>query len=181
MCLPYTIEQLRTTYEELEDSHRSLETPRRPWSRARSSPAWANWPPASPTRSTTRSASCCCTPTCCWRSARTTPQQARTSRLIVDQANRCKRIISGLLNFARQSRVVRQPTDVAELVGEVLRTLPFAEDVSVEVVDHLDDPMAEIDSDQIVQVLTNLLTNAQQAMPDGGDIAVTLRRHRRRT
>ena len=31
---------------------------------------------------------------------------------IVDQANRCKRIISGLLNFARQSRVVRQPTDV---------------------------------------------------------------------
>ena len=35
---------------------------------------------------------------------------------IVDQANRCKRIISGLLNFARQSRVVRQPASVPELV-----------------------------------------------------------------
>ena len=48
---------------------------------------------------------------------------------IVDQANRCKRIISGLLNFARQSRVVRQPTDVAELVDKVIRTAPTAENV----------------------------------------------------
>ena len=35
-------------------------------------------------------------------------------KLIVDQANRCKKIISGLLNFARQSRVVRQPGKLAE-------------------------------------------------------------------
>ena len=35
--------------------------------------------------------------------------------------------------------------------------------------DQLADPIAEIDADQIVQVLTNLFTNAQHAMPDGGD------------
>ena len=39
---------------------------------------------------------------------------------IVDQANRCKRIISGLLNFARQSRVVQQPADLLALVEKVL-------------------------------------------------------------
>ena len=44
----------------------------------------------------------------------------------------------------------------------------------MEVIDHLDDPTAELDGDQIVQVLTNLLTNAQHAMPDGGTITVTL-------
>ena len=44
----------------------------------------------------------------------------------------------------------------------------------MDVVDHLDDPVAELDGDQIVQVLTNLLTNAQHAMPDGGTIIVTL-------
>ena len=103
--------------------------PRRPWSRARSWPAWASSRPASPTRSTTRSASCCCTPTCCSRTARATPAVADDVKLIVDQANRCKKIISGLLNFARQSRVVRQPTDLRALVDEVLRTVPIDEDV----------------------------------------------------
>ena len=44
----------------------------------------------------------------------------------------------------------------------------------------LADPVAEIDADQIVQVLTNLFTNAQQAMPDGGALTIALRRHRRR-
>jgi two-component system NtrC family sensor kinase len=93
---------------------------------------------------------------------------------IVDQANRCKRIISGLLNFARQSRVVRQPTDLSGLVDKVIRTSPTAENVTVFVQDRLTDRMAEIDGDQIVQVLTNLFTNAQQAMPDGGTVTISL-------
>jgi signal transduction histidine kinase len=38
----------------------------------------------------------------------------------------------------------------------------------------MEDPTAELDADQIVQVLVNLITNAQQAMPDGGRITVTL-------
>lgn len=94
--------------------------------------------------------------------------------LIVDQANRCKRIISGLLNFARQSRVVRQPTDLPKLVTDVLRTIPADDVVSIAVVDRLADPVAEIDSDQIVQVLVNLISNAQQAMPEGGEITIGL-------
>jgi signal transduction histidine kinase len=94
--------------------------------------------------------------------------------LIVDQANRCKRIISGLLNFARQSRVVRQPTDVPKMVAEVLRTIPADDAVGITVVDRLADPVAEIDSDQIVQVLVNLISNAQQAMPEGGEITIGL-------
>ena len=98
--------------------------PRRRWSRARSSPAWASSPPASPTRSTTRWASSCCTPTCCSRTARTTRRRPSDVKLIVDQANRCKKIISGLLNFARQSRVVRQPTDLTNLVAEVCAPSP---------------------------------------------------------
>jgi two-component system NtrC family sensor kinase len=102
------------------------------------------------------------------------PLVAADAKLIVDQANRCKKIISGLLNFARQSRVVRQPTDLAALVYEVLRTIPREEDVEIVVDDLLADPVAEIDADQIVQVLTNLFANAQHAMPEGGRITLTL-------
>ena len=38
----------------------------------------------------------------------------------------------------------------------------------------LSDPIADIDPDQMVQVLTNLYTNAQQAMPDGGTLTIDL-------
>ncbi len=38
----------------------------------------------------------------------------------------------------------------------------------------LSDPMADIDPDQMVQVFTNLITNAQQAMPEGGTLTISL-------
>ncbi len=56
----------------------------------------------------------------------------------------------------------------------MLHTTPVNEGVHVQVDDRLEDPIAEIDSDQIVQVLTNLLSNAQHAMPEGGSIMVGL-------
>ena len=74
MCLPHTIEQLRGAYQRPGGL---APLPRRgqggPGALAASSPAWANSPPASPTRSTTPWARCCCTPTCSSRSAKTTP------------------------------------------------------------------------------------------------------------
>jgi signal transduction histidine kinase len=47
--------------------------------------------------------------------------------------------------------------------------------VAVQVDNQLQDPVADIDADQIIQVIANLLTNAQHAMPDGGDLVITLR------
>lgn len=93
-------------------------------------------------------------------------------QMIVEQADRCKKIVAGLLHFARQNKVVRYPADVRELVDRALRGVQIPDNVTV-VRDHqVEDPVAEIDRDQIVQVLTNLVTNAVAAMENGGTLTI---------
>jgi signal transduction histidine kinase/Pyruvate/2-oxoacid:ferredoxin oxidoreductase delta subunit len=93
--------------------------------------------------------------------------------MIVEQADRCKKIVAGLLHFARQNKLVRYPADVRELVERALRTIPMPENIAVRIEsDEAGDPMAEIDRDQIVQVLTNLISNAVAAMENGGQLTV---------
>ena len=93
--------------------------------------------------------------------------------LIAEQADRCKRIVSGLLHFARQNKVARARTDLAALLEAALRAVPVPPGITVRTERCVTDPVAELDRDQVLQVLTNLLSNAVAAMPRGG--AITLR------
>ena len=43
--------------------------------------------------------------------------------LIVEQAERCRKIVSGLLNFARRNRVTLREEDLGELVSSSLKSL----------------------------------------------------------
>jgi signal transduction histidine kinase/Fe-S-cluster-containing hydrogenase component 2 len=92
--------------------------------------------------------------------------------LVAEQADRCKRIVSGLLHFARQNKVVLLPVDVCDVVDSAVRLMVIPDKVKVQVEHALADRRAEIDRDQIVQVLTNLITNAVAAMPEGGTLRV---------
>ena len=174
MCLPYSVEELRKTVDELQESHRSLETTKEALVKSEKLASMGQLAAGIAHEVNNPLGILLLHANLLLEDCEVESQEAEDVKLIVDQANRCKKIISGLLNFARQSRVVRQPTDLTDLVGEVMRTIPVEEGISIEVADHLGDPVAELDGDQIVQVLTNLLTNAQHAMPDGGDIVVTL-------
>jgi signal transduction histidine kinase/iron only hydrogenase large subunit-like protein len=106
------------------------------------------------------------------------PQIRDDLAMIADQADRCKKIVAGLLHFARQNKVVLQPTDLRKLVEQAMKTMPIPENVDFQIEHDLgEDPLAEVDRDQIVQVLTNLVSNAVAAMPDGGTL--TIRTHGR--
>jgi signal transduction histidine kinase len=175
MCLPHTIEQLRSAYEELEVSHRSLEEAQDALERSTKLASMGQLAAGIAHEVNNPLSTLLLHANLMLEECEDESQTKDDLVTIVDQANRCKRIISGLLNFARESRVTREPTDLAELAEKVLRTTAFADNVDVHVVNELQDPIADIDGDQIVQVLANLFTNAQHAMPRGGSLAITLR------
>ena len=93
-------------------------------------------------------------------------------KMIVEQADRCKKIVAGLLHFARQNKVVRNPVDLRELLDRSMRTIKVPENITVRIEHELTDPITEIDRDQIVQVLTNLISNALGAMEQGGTLTL---------
>ncbi len=100
------------------------------------------------------------------------PQLTEDLTLITAQADRCKKIVSGLLQFARQNRAALQETDLRELIDKAVRLLPIPAEVLVQIEHRLKDPFAEIDPDQITQVVNNLVTNACHAMSGGGTLCI---------
>ncbi|MEI6682234.1 MAG: [Fe-Fe] hydrogenase large subunit C-terminal domain-containing protein [Bacteroidota bacterium] len=93
-------------------------------------------------------------------------------KLIVEQAERCKKIVSGLLNFARKNQVNRSETDVIKFMQHSLNSVIKPENITFSFSSEIADPVAWLDIDQMMQVLTNLEKNAIEAMPAGGVLRV---------
>jgi signal transduction histidine kinase len=95
---------------------------------------------------------------------------------IIAEAERTRGIVRGILNFAREEKVERAPTDINALVSrsvnELLTTSPkgkfrveFRLDASL--------GLQQVDAGQLRQVFDNLVKNAVEAMPDGGTISAS--------
>jgi len=99
------------------------------------------------------------------------------ARIIGEQADRMTQIIRGLLDFARRKHPDRQLEDMGLVVRKVVEMLTSTArraKVSLALVLEEDLPRIFIDFNQIQQVLTNLIMNGIQAMPDGGSLFLTL-------
>jgi PAS domain S-box-containing protein len=90
-----------------------------------------------------------------------------------------REIVQALLDFAREPAGVVTTASAAELVAqavELVRRTNAAPDVEL-VERYAPEPLDVVGSpNQIKQILLNLLTNAQQAMPAGGSVTVEVRR-----
>lgn len=95
---------------------------------------------------------------------------------VVDQAERCERIVSNLLDFARESEASIQPLDLGGLVQE---TVKLAQNqirltgVKLEVGVQNNLPRIHGDAKQLVQVFLNLVLNALDATPRDGRIEIS--------
>ncbi len=99
--------------------------------------------------------------------------------MIVGEATRCKNIVRGLLDFARQSRVTKSEADLAQIIREVAAIMAKrAEDNNVRLAMDIEPlPRMMIDGNQIKQMLINLVGNAVDAI-HREDGQVTLRARR---
>src|SRR5512133_1320388 len=95
-------------------------------------------------------------------------------KLIVEQAERCKKIVAGLLNFARKNQVNHQSVNIKVRVSQSLASIIVPEIIHIKTEDNTTNPDAMLDSEQMTQVITNLVKNAIDAMPRGGDIRIRL-------
>lgn len=93
-------------------------------------------------------------------------------KLIVEQADRCKKIVGGLLNFARKSKLTLNEMPVSRLIKDSLKTFILPRNVDLKVQINTMMPVIECDHGQMVQVLSNLFKNAIDAMPDGGTLTI---------
>jgi len=109
--------------------------------------------------------------------------EARDCAAIVeDQTQRMTTIIRRLLDFARPKVPDRTRADLRQILRQTVEILRVAASRhGVELVTEGDGQpaMADVDPGQIQQVLSNLVMNAIQAMPEGGQ--VTLDAHEERT
>lgn len=94
--------------------------------------------------------------------------------LIVEQADRCKKIVSGLLNFARKNQLNLVETNIEQLCKRSLESVINPGNIKFEIQSSLENPYMVIDSDQMMQVLTNLEKNAIEAMPKGGLLKIRI-------
>lgn len=101
--------------------------------------------------------------------------QREDLEMILKEAKRARGVVRRLLDFSRQSDFLRTKVDVNEIVGDVLALVHHLARTSgvkvrMELWDEL--PPIYLDRGQIQQVLLNVIHNAIQAMPKGGDLVI---------
>ncbi|MCP4146024.1 MAG: 4Fe-4S dicluster domain-containing protein [bacterium] len=92
--------------------------------------------------------------------------------LIAEQANRCKNIVSGLLDFARENKTDLHPVQINLFLEDTMRGIVLNDGYNVKINSSADDVVVNLDASQMGQVIINLVNNAFAAMPDGGTVNI---------
>lgn len=107
-------------------------------------------------------------------------QLQRYLQVIEEETNRCKQIIGGLLRFSRsgiQEKPIYQTTSIPEVLEHTLKLTQYQLKMhNVTLIKEIDPGLPSVtgDANQLQQVFTNMILNADQAMPKGGELRITV-------
>ena len=105
------------------------------------------------------------------------PEQSEDYQIAMRQVGRIETTINHFLNFARPQEPVLETLDFVELVHNALEVVqPRANQQEVEVHAQIAPELPSVEGDvrQLGEVLVNLLVNALEAMPDGGQLRISV-------
>jgi PAS domain S-box-containing protein len=105
----------------------------------------------------------------------TEPRALEFLNLIDEEVDAANKVITDLLGFSRVAKPTVSPVSIAGVIEDTLKHTPLPENVDLakDIGDDL--PMVMVDADQIRQVFVNVVTNAQQAMTEGGRLDIRAR------
>ena len=100
------------------------------------------------------------------------PQVIEFLDIMDDEINSSSKIINDLLGFSRVGKPTVSPTRIERVIDDALSYTTIPENIELTKKLDTDLPEVKIDTDQVRQVLVNMILNAVQAMPTGGKLTI---------
>jgi signal transduction histidine kinase len=102
---------------------------------------------------------------------RESPEVLKSLDLVERETNRAASLAEDLTAYMRERQPVLQRVELGAAVDQLLEAVPPPNGIDVSV----QTPTVVVDADtaQLTQMLTNCVTNAYQAMPDGGSLNIS--------
>lgn len=112
------------------------------------------------------------------RSPELSGQNRERITVINRQAWHASQLIQQLLDFSRRTVLEKHPLDLLLLLKEQIRLLEriLPENIDIDLIAESDTYVVDADPTRIQQMVTNLVVNARDAMPDGGTLRLELER-----
>jgi two-component system, NtrC family, sensor kinase len=96
---------------------------------------------------------------------------------VIDEVDRINDIIEGLLSFSKPDKPKIEQVDIGQLIEQTLSlTATTARKKNIDVALNFNTPEKILNADpsQLKQVFLNIIMNSIQAMPDGGEIRISI-------
>jgi len=186
MCLPYLLERTRKIYNELKKSHQELQISHLELEKAQTSlirteklaslgqlAAGVAHEINNPLGSITIFAHLIL------KSLPEDDPRRADVQLVIDEANRTKEIVQGLLSFARETKMRPGATNINQILEEVLNLVvnqSLFHNITIEKTLAENLPSTYADGTQLKQVFLNIILNAAQSMNGNGILFIVTER-----